>query len=274
MRNLFEIVLNKFKTITKRINSLRTHFENLGASGTIVYNIQHLRDSLFHIRHPFKLISRFSQYPLICRPNSSDISVFYQIFVLREYACLDEIRNPDLIIDCGANVGYSSAYFLSKYPFAKLIAIEPDPDNFIVLKKNLSQYGKRVKLLNSAIWSQSIELSYDKSTLGARQEWARQLHETKSDELNDIKAIDIGSVLLESGHDSISILKIDIEGAEKAVFSLNYETWLPYVENLVIELHGSTAKKIFSKVITDTNFNCTQSGELTCCTRKNSLTGQ
>ncbi len=252
----------------RRINSLFLHIRNLGAWGALVYNAQHVRDRFFIIHQPFKLVSRFSKFPLICRPNSSDISVFYQIFVIREYSCLDDIENPQLIIDCGANVGYSSAYFLSKYPAAKLIAIEPDSDNFHILKKNLSHYGDRVKLLNTAIWSQRVGLKYDRSTLGAKQEWARQLHETDIGEIPDVQAIDIGTILSESGENSISILKIDIEGAEKAVFSSNIESWISNVDNLVIELHGSAAKSIFSKAITKGNFTCSQSGELTICNKR------
>jgi FkbM family methyltransferase len=45
-------------------------------------------------------------YPLWCRPGSSDASAFYQIFILRDYTWLDDVLDPGLVIDCGANVGY------------------------------------------------------------------------------------------------------------------------------------------------------------------------
>jgi hypothetical protein len=60
--------------------------------------------------HPVGAIHR-----LWARTRSSDLHVFSQIFVEREYECLN-LFDGDLILDLGANVGYSSAYFLSRYP--------------------------------------------------------------------------------------------------------------------------------------------------------------
>ena len=81
------------------------------------------------IDKPYLLRSRYAEFPLKCRPKTTDIRVFRQIYVSREYRCLDEVRDAGLIIDCGANVGYSSAYFLTRFPKSYLIAIEPDPGN-------------------------------------------------------------------------------------------------------------------------------------------------
>jgi len=69
------------------------------------------------------------------RRGTSDLSAFNQIFVQREYACLDDLVGVDLIVDCGAYVGYSSAYFLTQFPNSNIVAIEPDPENFSLLKK-------------------------------------------------------------------------------------------------------------------------------------------
>jgi hypothetical protein len=44
-------------------------------------------------------------------------------------------------------------------------------------------------------------------------------------------ATDIGTLLDRSGEQRISVLKVDIEGAERVVFVKNYESWLPKVDN-------------------------------------------
>ena len=45
---------------------------------------------------------------LFVRRGSSDLDVFDQIFIQNEYGCLDDLTDVRFVIDCGANVGYSS----------------------------------------------------------------------------------------------------------------------------------------------------------------------
>ena len=233
--------------------------------GAVIYNLQRIRFRLFKIRKPYKLISKYSNFPLIARPNTSDLSVFYQIFTQREYSCLDEITDADLIIDCGANVGYSSAYFLSRFPKANLISIEPDTENYSLMTANLAPFNGRVRMLNTAIWSHEADLRFLESSLGPKKEWARRLVEIKEGESASLKAIDIGSLLQSIDYSTISILKIDVEGAEEVIFASNYESWINNVENIVIEIHNKRAKKNFFDAISNVGFSCSQFGELTIC---------
>src|SRR5712692_3216497 len=54
------------------------------------------------------------QYVLTARlRDSSDMSVFHQIFIIEEYSGLRDLGNVSLVLDLGANVGFSSAYLLS-----------------------------------------------------------------------------------------------------------------------------------------------------------------
>ena len=57
------------------------------------------------------------------------MSVFDQIFIHQEYSCLQELKEPSLVLDLGANVGFSAAYFLSFFPRACVVAVEPDAGN-------------------------------------------------------------------------------------------------------------------------------------------------
>lgn len=84
-----------------------------------------------------------------------------------------------------------------------------------------------------------------------------------------MQAVDIKGLLERSGKARISLLKIDIEGAEARLFASRYEAWLPYVDNLVIELHDDTsygnASDIFFRAIKGRKFTVSRSGELTVC---------
>jgi hypothetical protein len=61
-----------------------------------------------------KIKPRQVRYPVAIRlGGSSDLSVFFQIVVFEEYACMRDVPSPSSIVDLGANVGYASAYFPS-----------------------------------------------------------------------------------------------------------------------------------------------------------------
>lgn len=70
-----------------------------------------------------------------------------------------------------------------------------------------------------------------------------------------ITGVNIGTLLNNSGFDRISILKIDIEGAEAIIFSSDYESWIGKVENLVIELHNDECRTAFRKAISGIDFD-------------------
>ncbi|MGQ0811318.1 MAG: FkbM family methyltransferase [Nitrospiraceae bacterium] len=215
-------------------------------------------------------------YPLCVRRNSSDIEVYRQIFTECEYKCLDDMADARLIIDCGANVGYSSAYFLSRHPTCQVIAIEPDPDNFAMLQRNTAGYGTRVQLIQAGVWSHPARLVMSEDRYRDGREWSKQVRLSKPDERADLEGVDIGSVLAASGHHRISILKVDVEGAEAVIFADNYEAWLDKVDAIAIELHDDSifgnGSEVFFRAINGQGFQVSHSGELTVCRRPDPTT--
>ncbi len=109
-----------------------TFVANLGLVQALIYKYRRAVSRRDGTRPYFLLYSKYAKHPVRCRPNTSDVEVFKQIFAWREYRCLDDVHDASLIIDCGANVGYSAVYFLTRYPNARVIAVEPDADNFSV----------------------------------------------------------------------------------------------------------------------------------------------
>lgn len=206
-------------------------------------------------------------HPIVFRYNSSDINVFSQIFISDEYNPLTRLENVKLIVDCGANVGYASAYFLSKFPETHVIAVEPDRRNYELLKKNLREYGDRVTTLCSAIWSHKVGLKLCIGQMDDKSEWATTVRECREGEQADLEAIDISTLLSQSNYDEIDILKIDIEGAEKIVFSRNFGSWLNKVRAYAIELHGEESREIFYHALTSSPFQFSHSCELTIAQR-------
>jgi FkbM family methyltransferase len=228
---------------------------------------QRWRDRTFRLARPYRLYSKDADHALWVRPGTSDLEVFRQIYLEREYACLNDASGVQLVIDCGANVGYSSAWFLSRFPDCRVIAVEPDAGNYGQLVNNLAPYGSRARTVHSGVWSRPAGLKFSEVPYRDGREWSVQVREARLDESPDMTAVDIGSLWAESGYPTISILKIDIEAAERFVFAENYEPWLGAVENLVIELHDDECRRVFFDAIRGLPLRVSQWGELTVCRR-------
>ena len=170
--------------------------------------------------------------PLIIRKGTSDSEVFMSIFVLREFI-LPVKAKPDLIIDAGAYTGLSTLYYASKYPEAKIIAVEPEKSNHDVLEAHTKRLPQ-VTRVRAGLW---YKPGYLKIIDRGTGKWGFGVEEVSKTEAFDIEAVDIPTLLKKAGSDRIGILKLDIEGAEKFVFSQEADKWIDRVDIMVIELH-------------------------------------
>ncbi|MGH8217133.1 MAG: FkbM family methyltransferase [Steroidobacteraceae bacterium] len=245
----------------------KSYVQNLGTIGFARYAVRRAVNQSRLARAPYKLNSRYTRFPLWCRPGTSDLSMFAEIISHRAFRCLDGIADAHWIIDCGANVGYSSAYFLTRYPQATLVSIEPDPENFRMLEQNLSPYAGRYHAIQSALWSHQTGLVMSEDGLGAGNECGRTVRPICAEERPVMTGLDIDSILDRFDIDRISILKVDVEGAEKVIFASNYERWLPRVDGLVIELHDPECERIFKSAIAHENFEISTCDDQVVCLR-------
>ena len=94
------------------------------------------------------------------------------------------------------------------------------------------------------------------------------MREATDGEAEAMMAIDISTLLKDSGFERVSILKIDIEGAEKQVFALKCEEWLPETDNLGIELPDAASESIFHRAIAEQGFDLSRCEELLVCRRR------
>jgi FkbM family methyltransferase len=248
-----------------------TFVSNLGPLGFARYAAHRVAKRSTLIRAPYKLNSRYTRFPLWCRPGTSDLTMYGEIICSRAFRCLDGVRDVTLILDCGANVGYSSAYFLSRYPQATVIAIEPDPDNFKLLERNLAPYVGRYQAIHSAVWSQPTGVVLSEDRLGVGNECARTVRPIRPGEAPAMHTLDIGTILERSGFERISILKMDIEGAERIVFETNYERWLSRVDNMVIDLEDAECERVFEKAIAGQGFEVSTCDHQRVCLRRDAV---
>jgi FkbM family methyltransferase len=176
------------------------------------------------------------KHKILLRKNTSDLPTFVQVFIDKEYE-IELPLTPVNIIDGGANIGMASIYFKNKYPNAKIVAIEPDDDNFIFLNENTKNYDN-IKVLRSALWNKKTDVSVsDKLNIG---KWGMMVEE--SDAPQGLISVTVDEIIQAENWSYVDLLKLDIEGAELALFSDNYESWLPKCRIIIIELHDKMVK--------------------------------
>ncbi|HEY3861353.1 MAG TPA: FkbM family methyltransferase [Verrucomicrobiae bacterium] len=170
------------------------------------------------------------------RLNGTDLDTYAKIFLQREYD-IPLAKEPKAIIDAGANVGYASIFFAIKFPKAKIIAIEPETANFDRLKENTAAFPN-VSLIKGALWPKSGFVDLLDPGIGS---WGFEAAEAAGGHadvptVEKVRALTVDEVMEQAGLSYVDVLKVDIEGGEKAVFA-DSPAWLKRVGVVMIELH-------------------------------------
>jgi FkbM family methyltransferase len=177
---------------------------------------------------------RWSPHPLHVRLNTSDISVFRQVFLEREYNIVSALGEElSVIVDGGANIGLTSVALAQLYPDARILAVEPEAQNLKLLRDNTAAYA-RITVIPGALWDTDEPLTISDSQNGS---WAFQVRPGgASNTEHNVKGYRISSLAARYGISRVSLLKLDIEGAEYEVLG-DYAAWEGLVDHIVIELH-------------------------------------
>jgi len=184
--------------------------------------------------------------PVVLRALGSDMATFEEVVKDQVYTpVFDYVSDCRTIVDLGANIGLASLCFVTRFPKATLIAVEPNDDTFALLSKNLSRLPN-VQLHNAAVWSQDTTLdgSFDRP----RHFSAFRVHENAS---GSMKGMTMQTII---GDKEIDLLKVDIEGAETQIFKGDL-SWLKQVKCIAIEFHeNSRAESDFDRIMDSNGF--------------------
>jgi len=207
---------------------------------------------------------------LVRKNKSSDIFVFFQIFIREEYEPFFEklttLRPCEICLDAGANVGYFSVACASRFPEIKVFALEPDPENFNMIEKNiaLNSLQNRVTPFKLALWTTDTNLYLIKNGLEA---WAIRVSENENTETT-CSGASISSIATRVGVDFFHAVKLDVEGAEHVLFShADFVNHISHATLIGLEIHGKS--NAIKEVLKNLNYTIEQYNELTLATKIN-----
>lgn len=147
---------------------------------------------------------------------------------------MSDIKSPNVIVDVGASIGDFALLAAHRFPNATVYAIEPDPDNYQQMRRNiaLNNYTNIIPM-NVAVSS-----GYGEATLfhSSNSVAHSMIDAGVGDQPLKVKTIPL------SEFKTIDALKFDAEGAEYLIGEI------PPVSYLAIEVHKIDGKDIQSLV--------------------------
>jgi FkbM family methyltransferase len=186
---------------------------------------------------------------LYYRNQTTDKAVIQQILVNKQYE-LGRLRRSSelrgylaakrttgkapLIIDAGANIGIAALFFRTMVPDAKIVAVEPEPDNFTLLQLNVT--GLSVETMRGALSATEGRARVVDPGLG---HWGYRTEAVENDAATAtaVPRLTVNQIYRQHAARCFPfIVKIDIEGGEADLFSANTE-WVAATPIVIIELH-------------------------------------
>lgn len=233
-------------------------------------NAKHLRNLILRIVYdnkqydePFKLNGLNRQVvingaPVKIHTLGDDVfpivsEIFFNKVYERDFV---RVNVNDIIVDIGANYGLFSLYSQNYNP-KHVFSIEPMPDTFNEMVKNLSPY------LNVTCIRKSIS-DYDGTAKFSVTEVAGNNYSTKNNEgfhpssrLYEIEVptITFNTLVKDYCIDHIDFLKIDCEGCEYDILStIDKEYLQTKIKKIALEYHSHKIKNSLLLILNENNF--------------------
>ncbi len=191
-----------------------------------------------------KLIPKINNSEIIMKHSVLDHSSwwsFCEVFIVNVYG---EVKEGDIVVDIGANIGMFSAYALERGA-SKVFSIEPDSKTFGYLSSNLKDFKKATLIKNGVSSNDEILKFYSSSVSSISSSHRKGTNadlEDQKDQTAEETAIHCLSpkTLFERYQISkIDILKIDCEGSEFGFFeSLDEDFLKNNISKIFCEVHA------------------------------------
>ena len=159
----------------------------------------------------------------------------------------EEVGSNDVCLDLGANIGYTTLAMASKAKH--VLAVEPDPHNFRILKENirLNKYSNKVAIYQKAISDRDSKTDFwiaDRPNLNSMQktEHSKRKIEVVTEALTTFL-----------GSKPINFIKMDVEGHEVEILKGGRDYFAASRANvkILIEVHPMyySPERSFSEIL-------------------------
>lgn len=199
--------------------------------------------------------SKRSSVKFNTRGKTTDINDAVVVLSGKEYPPellgLDNLarRVQPQILDCGGHIGSFTMYVKSICPQAKILAMEPVPDNQQLFLANVQRNQLTdINLLPYALYGTAGTFYID---LANKQFDA--VHVT-SDQPNHnqfiiINALTLDAVMRQNNLTVIDLMKLDVEGAEYHIFQHSLDALGKYVRRIIMEFHPAGDKQKRDEIV-------------------------
>ena len=172
---------------------------------------EYLRLEAFYAAHGDRPATvRVLEWELEC-PTPASALAFLDYIACRRMNDFKTSEAVPVILDCGANIGYTALWYKRLYPAAQVVAFEPDPVFAPMLRRNLARNGAGdVTVVAAAAWTADGDAAWlTQDVDGSR------LADAGATGATTVATVDLARILRDFAR--IDLLKIDIEGAEYAL---------------------------------------------------------
>jgi FkbM family methyltransferase len=164
------------------------------------------RTTRIHIQTPTRQLGLEIFDTPLCRDTTRSI------LAGKAYPRIDFLKDVQVVVDIGANVGAASVYFALQYPAARLLAFEPCPQTYRLLSQNLADLPN-ARTFNFGLFDRDCQAPLYLSREDAGTSSVRWSY------LNSERSVEISLknaryVLRHQQIEAIDVLKIDTEGCE------------------------------------------------------------
>ncbi|WP_026734485.1 FkbM family methyltransferase [Fischerella sp. PCC 9605] len=233
-------LLSLWKTVRQTLHEVRQAWSLAGDFSSRLRLVSDL--VLYRILKVIDLKSRNQERTIRCsnglvltyRLNRGDIQSIREVWLDDAYRLPFSLK-PGLVVDLGANIGLTSLWLHQQYGCDKIIAIEPNPSNAQLVRKNLINNKINATVIEAAIGPTDGVVTFESSQDSNMGRVAVNGEQATTGE--QVKMISMTTLLAELPHDQeVDLVKLDIEGGEQQLLSGNL-SWLKRVKAIIAEFH-------------------------------------